>query len=317
MCPYAATAANVYKAQKSNILLKEKNMGRYIAPSELPLNEDGSVFHLHLKKGQLADKVILVGDPARVNMVASFFDKGSIECDVQSREFHTITGKYNGQRVSCVSHGIGTDNIDIVLTELDALVNINFETREVCDTLKSLTIVRVGTSGGMQDFCPIGSYVVSKRSIGFDGVLNYYSGENVCDLDFEDKFCKHVGYSARYARPYVISADEKLVEQIGYDMIKGVTISAPGFSAPQGRWVRLQPQDPELNAKIRTFDYNGEKITNYEMESSAVAGLSRLLGHRAMTVCCIIAGRTSGDMNTEYHGTMEKLVETVLKRLMK
>jgi uridine phosphorylase len=148
-------------------------------------------------------------------------------------------------------------------------------------------------------------------------VLNYYSGENVCDLDFEDKFCKHVGYSARYARPYVISADDKLVEQIGYDMIKGVTISAPGFYAPQGRWVRLQPQDPELNAKIRTFDYNGEKITNYEMESSAVAGLSRLLGHRAMTVCCIIAGRTSGDMNTEYHGTMEKLVETVLQRLMK
>lgn len=289
---------------------------RIIPSSEFIINADGSVFHLHLKPNQLADTVILVGDPNRVDMVARYFDKDSIECDVQSREFHTITGKYKGHRVSCVSHGIGTDNIDIVLTELDALKNIDFEKRTEKEEHTTLRLVRIGTSGGLQDFCPIGSYVVSRRSIGFDGLLGYYHvPDGVIDMDFEQAFCQHTHWMPRLASPYVVSADEELVAQIGFDMVKGVTISAPGFYGPQGRYVRIPLADEKLNEKIMTFDYHGEKITNFEMESSAVAGLSKLLGHKAMTVCCIIAGRVNKDMNTEYKGSMEGLVQTVLERL--
>lgn len=287
---------------------------RIIPPSELIINEDGSIFHLHLKPEQLADTVILVGDPGRVNMVASFFDK--IECDVQSREFHTITGTLNGKRISCVSHGIGTDNIDIVVTELDALKNIDFQTRCVKAQHTTLTMVRIGTSGGLQDFTPVGSYVVSKRSIGFDGMLRFYElPEGTTDEDFEAKFCEHTQWNPKLCVPYVVSADESLVERIGKDMIMGVTISAPGFYGPQGRHVRISPADPNLNQKIMSFDYHGEKITNYEMESSAVAGLAKLLGHKAMTVCCIIAGRVDKSMNTSYKGTMEGLIKTVLERI--
>lgn len=289
---------------------------RTIPSSELIINADGSIFHLHVKPEQLADTVVLVGDPTRVDMVAGFFDKGSIECNVQNREFHTITGQYKGKRVSCVSHGIGTDNIDIVLTELDALKNVDFEKRTEKSKFTQLTLVRVGTSGGIQPFCPVGSYVVAKRSIGFDGLLGYYKvGDGVLDMDFEEAFCKHTKWMPRLARPYVVSADEELVERIGSDMVMGVTISAPGFYGPQGRYVRIPLADPDLNAKIMSFDYNGEKITNFEMESSALAGLSKLLGHKAMTVCCIIAGRVDKSMNTEYKGSIEALVEKVLERI--
>lgn len=289
-------------------------MKRVISPSELIINEDGTIFHLHLKPEWLADNIVLVGDPERVNMVASHFD--NIEIDTQSREFHTITGTCNGKRISCVSHGIGTDNIDIVMTELDALKNIDFATRTVKDKHTELTIVRVGTSGGMQEFCPVGSYVVSQKSIGFDGMLNYYKvPDNVLDSEFEEAFKKYVSWNKRLAAPYVVSADKELVEMIGHDMVKGVTISAPGFYGPQGRYVRIETADPDLNRKIMEFEFKGQKITNYEMESSAVAGMAALLGHKAMTVCAIIAGRVAKDMNTEYHGSMENLVETVLKRL--
>lgn len=287
---------------------------RIIPPSELIINEDGSIFHLHIKPEQLADTVILVGDPSRVNMVASFFD--SIECDVQSREFHTMTGTLKGKRISCVSHGIGTDNIDIVVTELDALKNIDFSTRMEKSHHTTLTMVRIGTSGGLQDFSPVGSYVVSKRSIGFDGMLRYYElPEGVTDADFESKFCEHTKWNPKLAIPYVVSADEELVDRIGHDMVMGVTISAPGFYGPQGRHVRIPLADPNLNEKIISFDYQGEKITNYEMESSAVAGMAKLLGHKAMTVCCIIAGRVDKSMNTSYKGSMEGLVKTVLDRI--
>lgn len=287
---------------------------RIIPPSELIINEDGSIFHLHIKPEQLADTVILVGDPSRVNMVASFFD--SIECDVQSREFHTMTGTLKGKRISCVSHGIGTDNIDIVVTELDALKNIDFSTRMEKSHHTTLTMVRIGTSGGLQDFSPVGSYVVSKRSIGFDGMLRYYElPEGVTDADFESKFCEHTNWNPKLAIPYVVSADEELVDRIGHDMVMGVTISAPGFYGPQGRHVRIPLADPNLNEKIISFDYQGEKITNYEMESSAVAGMAKLLGHKAMTVCCIIAGRVDKSMNTSYKGSMEGLVKTVLDRI--
>lgn len=289
---------------------------RVIPPSELIINEDGSVFHLHIKPEHLADTVVLVGDPARVSMVASYFDEGSVECDIQSREFHTITGKYKGKRITCVSHGIGTDNIDIVLTELDALANIDFSSRTEKLQKKSLTLVRIGTSGGLQHFCPVGSYVVARRSIGFDGLLNFYElPEGVIDLDFEREFCRHTGWSERLASPYVVSADEELVSRVGEGMVMGVTISAPGFYGPQGRCVRIPLADPCLNEKIMSFDYNGEKITNFEMESSALAGLAKLLGHKAMTVCCIIAGRVDKSMNTNYKGSISGLIETVLERI--
>ena len=289
-------------------------MARIIPPSELIINEDGSIFHLHVKPEWLADTVLLMGDPARVTMTASFFD--SIEIDVQSREFHTVTGMYHGKRISCVSHGIGTDNIDIVLTELDALKNIDFATRTVKPVFTPLTLIRIGTSGGMQDFCPVGSFVVSQRSIGFDGLLNFYDvPDGVFDMDFEKAFCQHTNWSNRLAAPYVVSADPELVERIGHDMVKGVTISAPGFYGPQGRHVRIPLADPELNSKIMSFDYNGERITNFEMESSALAGLAAILGHHAMTVCAIIAGRVAKNMNTQYKDIMKELIATVLSRI--
>ena len=287
---------------------------RTIPASELIINEDGSVFHLHIKPEQLAETVILVGDPARVNMVASYFD--SVECEVSSREFHTITGSYKGKRISCVSHGIGCDNIDIVVTELDALVNVDFKTREEKAEKTSLTLVRIGTSGGLQDICPVGSYVVSKYSMGFDGLLNYYkTPEGLFEMDIEQAFCQHSGWSTRLAAPYVVKANEELVEKIGYDMVKGITIAAPGFYGPQGRHVRAELAFPDLNEKIISFRYGEEMITNFEMESSALAGLGKLLGHKAMTVCAIIAGRVSHNMNTNYKGSIEELVKTVLERI--
>ena len=287
---------------------------RTIPPSELPINADGSAFHLHVKPDQLAQTILLVGDPQRVTMVAQHFDK--IECEVQSREFHTITGFYKGKRISCVSHGIGTDNIDIVMTELDALANIDLDKRTVKQQHTTLTLVRVGTSGGLQKFCPVGSYVVSKYSLGFDGLLNYYKiPDGVFHYDIENAFRRYANWSERLAAPYVVKADEGLVEKIGFDMVKGITISAPGFYGPQGRYVRAELAFPYLNQKIESFDYNGERITNFEMESSALAGLAKLLGHKAMTVCAIIAGRVSNEMNTNYKGTMEDLIKTVLERI--
>ena len=253
---------------------------RKIPESELIINSDGSVFHLHIKPEQLSDKIIVMGDPGRVTMTAAFFD--SIECDIQSREFHTVTGMYKGKRITAMSHGIGTDNIDIVVTELDALANVDFETREVKKEFKQLTIVRVGTSGGMQPHCPVGSFVVAEKSLGFDGLIHYYDGSaEVREEEFEESFKKHVNWSPLHCSPYVVSADEDLVEQIGHDMIKGVTISAIGFYGPQGRHVRLPLADAELNSKIESFRFQGHSITNYEMESSAIAGLSKMMGHKS------------------------------------
>jgi len=287
---------------------------RIIPDSELIINDDGSIFHLHIRPDQLSDKIIMMGDPDRVTLTASFFDE--IECEVQSREFHTITGRYKGKRITALSHGIGPDNIDIVITELDALANVDFKTREVKKEFKQLTMVRVGTSGGLQPHCPIGSYVVAGKSIGFDGVLNYYEGRNdVAELDFETAFKKHVDWSPLHCSPYVVSADENLVEQIGHDMIKGVTISAIGFYGPQGRYVRMPLANADLNSKIETFDYNGHVITNYEMESAPLAGLGKLMGHKAMTVCTIIANRLAGKSDANYKGSIEDLIKTVLERI--
>lgn len=288
---------------------------RIIPSSELIINADGSVFHLHLRPEQLADKVFLVGDPARVHMVASRFER--IECNVSSREFHTITGYYQGKRITVVSHGIGTDNIDIVLNELDALANIDFKTRQIKDELRQLTLVRVGTSGGLQDETPIGSYVAAVHSVGFDGVLYFYAdSQRVRHRAFEEALVQQLDWQLEGLRPYVVPADASLVEQIcGSDILRGNTIAANGFYGPQGRQLRLALQDPGLNAKIQAFDYKGLRLTNYEMESSSLAGLAALMGHRAMTVCCIIAGRKAQNMNTDYKGSIEGLIDLVLERI--
>lgn len=287
---------------------------RTIPASELIINNDGSIFHLHVRPDQIATTILLCGDPKRVDLIASHFD--TIECDISSREFHTITGTYRGKRLSCVSHGIGCDNIDIVVTELDALVNIDFETRQEKPEHTTLTLVRIGTSGGLQECSPVGSYVVAAKSMGFDGLLNYYEvPEGIFDLDIETAFCNHVGWNRRLPAPYVVSADAELVERIGHDMVKGITIAAPGFYGPQGRYVRARPADIDLNSKIQSFRYNEWQITNFEMESSALAGMSALLGHKAMTVCAIIAGRVSHNMNTEYKGSIEGLIKIVLERI--
>ena len=284
-------------------------------PSELIINEDGSVFHLHLRPEQLADKVILVGDPGRVATVAAHFD--SKECEVSSREFHSITGSYNGKRITVLSTGIGCDNIDIVMNELDALANIDFTTRTELPEHRTLTIVRIGTCGGMQPETPIGTFVASVKSIGFDGLLNYYAGRNdVCDLALEDAFKQHMSWSPLKPAPYVANADAELIDRVaGNDMVRGITIACGGFYGPQGRQIRLRIQDPDQNKKIEAFEYDSMKICNFEMESSALAGLSSLLGHKAMTCCMVIANRYAQEMNTEYKNTIDTLIQLVLERI--
>ena len=288
---------------------------KHFPPSELIINSDGSIFHLHLKPEQLADNIILVGDPGRVALVAAYFD--TQECSVSSREFNTITGVYKGKRISVISTGIGTDNIDIVMNELDALANINLVTRMENPDFHQLTIIRIGTSGGMQPEIPLGSFLISEKSIGFDGMLNFYAGrDSVSDLAFEASLKKHLVWNAQLAAPYVVDADEELVNRIGKDdMLRGVTISANGFYGPQGRVLRINLADMQLNDKIESFRYGKYKITNYEMEGSAIAGLSKLMGHKAMTVCCIIANRRVEAATTDYKPFIEKLVQTVLDRI--
>jgi len=283
--------------------------------SELIINNDGSVFHLHLKPEQLADRVILVGDPGRVETVAAHFENR--ECEVASREFHTITGTYQGKRITVQSTGIGCDNIDIVMNELDALANIDFNTRTVKDHLRQLTLVRIGTCGGLQPNTPTSTYIASEKSIGFDGLLNFYAGRNnVCDLAFEKAFKEHMNWNPLLCAPYVIDADKELLERVAAnDMVRGVTIACGGFFGPQGRELRIPLADPKQNEKVEAFEYNGLRITNFEMESSALAGLARLLGHKAMTCCMVIANRYAQKMNTEYKGTIDGLIKLVLDRI--
>ena len=287
---------------------------RIIPPSELIINEDGSVFHIHLKPEQLRDNIIFVGDPGRVDMVASYFD--TIDYNVSSREFHAIGGTYKGKPIMAISHGIGPDNIEIVMTELDALANVDFKTRKVKPEHRTLNIVRIGTSGSLQEDLHIGDFVIAEKGMGFDGILNFYADrDKVCDLEFERDFCKHTDWNSTWAAPYTVDADAGLVDQIGKDdMVRGYTIAAVGFYAPQGRMVRLKLADPNLNEKIESFRFNGRPITNFEMESACLQGLSKLLGHRAMTVCCIIAERRLNNANTDYKPKVRHLVETVLER---
>ena len=290
-------------------------MNNYFPESELIINGDGSIFHLHLKPKQLADKVILVGDPGRVDMVASHFE--TRECEIESREFHTVTGTYKSKRISCVSTGIGCDNIDIVLNELDALANIDFSTRTEKPNHRALTLVRVGTCGGLQFNTPTGTYVASVKSIGFDGLLNFYAGrDEASDLDFEHEFKTQVKWNEKLGNPYVATADIELIDRIAADdMVRGVTIACGGFFGPQGRKLRLPLMDPDLNQKIEDFEYKELKITNFEMESSALAGLSSLMGHKAMTCCMVIANRRAHKAEANYKNNIDGLIVRVLDRI--
>lgn len=288
---------------------------KYFAESELIINPDGSIFHLHAKPEQLADKIILVGDPGRVALVASHFE--TKECEVESREFKTITGTYKGKRITVQSTGIGCDNIDIVVNEMDALANIDFKTRHEKETFKQLTFVRIGTCGGLQPYTPVGTFVASVKSIGFDGLLNFYAGRNnVCDLELEEAFKKHMNWSPLLSAPYVIDGDKELIDRIaGEDMVRGITIACGGFFGPQGRELRIPLADPHQNEKVESFVYGDLRITNFEMESSALAGLSALMGHKAMTCCMVIANRVAKEANANYKNSIDNLIIEVLDRI--
>lgn len=288
---------------------------KYFAETELPINSDGSAFHLHIKPDQLADKVLLVGDPDRVTTVAAHFDE--IECEVSSREFHTITGICKGKRITTLSHGIGCDNIDIVANELDALANIDFSSRTEKPEHRTLTLVRVGTCGGLQPETPLGTFIASVKSIGFDGLLNYYSGRNeVCDLELEKAFTEHMNWNPIKGAPYVANANTDLINRIsGNEMVRGITIACGGFYGPQGRQLRVPIEDPEQNEKVESFLFGDLKIMNFEMESSALAGLASLLGHDAMTCCMVVANRYAKEMNTNYKNQIDDLIKLVLERI--
>lgn len=290
-------------------------MKRYFPASELLIEHDGAIYHLGVKPEQLADKIILVGDPNRVPKVAAYFDEQ--ECDISAREFRTITGTYKGKRITVVGTGIGCDNIDIVVNELDALANIDFSTRYEKENFRRLQFVRIGTCGGLQEYTPTGSFICSVKSIGFDGLLNFYAGRNdVCDLEFEEAFKKHLDWSPLLCAPYTIDADAELVEQIAKDdMVRGVTISCGGFFGPQGRQLRVPLAFPRQNELVESFEYNGWRVTNFEMESSALAGLARLMGHKAVTVCLVIANRIAKKATVDYTAKMNELIQTVLDRI--
>lgn len=289
----------------------------YFPESELIINPDGSIFHLHLRPEQLADKVILVGDPGRVALVASHFEEK--ECEVESREFKTVTGTYKGKRITVLSTGIGCDNIDIVVNELDALANIDFATRHEKPNFRQLELVRIGTCGGLQPHTPEGTFIASKKSLGFDGLLNFYAGRNeACDLEFEKAFLAHMQWQGNQciAHPYCVDNDAELLDRIGKtDMVRGVTIACGGFFGPQGRRLRVPLADPTANDKIMAFKHGDLCFTNFEMESSALAGLSKLMGHKAMTCCMVIANRVAGKANPNYKNSIDTLISLVLDRI--
>ena len=287
---------------------------RRIAESELILNPDGSVYHLNLLPENIGENIIFVGDQNRVPKVAKHFD--TIEFETQKREFRTITGTYKGKRFSVMSTGIGPDNIDIVVNELDALVNIDLKIRTVKKDFTSLNIVRIGTSGSLQADIPVDNFVLARYGIGFDGMLHSYDCEHILEKDFEDAFIAHTNYSPRKSRPYCVKNSKKIEDKLISDEIfVGVTATAGGFYGPQGRVLRLALQDPELNSKIDSFQFNGERITNLEMETSAIYGLSKLLGHHAVSMNCIIANRANGTFSKDPYKAVEKLIKYTLDKL--
>jgi uridine phosphorylase len=282
--------------------------------SELILNADGSIFHLKLFPDDIADTIILVGDPSRVEMVSAFFN--SVEVRKSNREFITHTGIFQQTRITALSTGIGTDNMDIVLNELDALANIDLAARRLKSSHRSLRLVRIGTTGGLQKDIPINSFILSRYAAGFDAVLNFYADRNkVTDKDMETAFKQHTGWSPILPDPYFVSSSDELFHLFPEETHSGITISAPGFYGPQGRNIRLKPLDPELNDKLESFRYRRLRITNYEMESSALFGLARLLGHQAVTLCAMIANRASLEISGDYKGVVNNLIIFTLKHL--
>jgi uridine phosphorylase len=285
-----------------------------IADSELILNPNGSVYHLNLLPENISDIILVVGDQGRVQTISKHFT--NIECNIQNREFVTQTGTYNGKRITALSTGIGTDNIDIVVNELDALVNIDLKKREIKEKHSSLKIIRLGTSGALQGDIPVDDFVMSEYGLGFDGLLNFYqTDKNIYEEGITEAFIKHTEWGAKLARPYTVKASEELMKKLGVGLFKGITATASGFYGPQGRQLRIVPADPLLNDKMETFKYNGHRITNFEMETSALYGLSAILGHQAVTICTIIANRVSKQYSKDYHPAVEKMIQTILDRI--
>lgn len=289
-------------------------MSHPIAESELILNPDGSVYHLHIRPEMLAGNIIVVGDQGRVETVSAHFD--TIEHKVSNREFVTHTGTFKGRRFTVLSTGIGTDNIDIVLNELDALVNIDLDKRTIKEKKTSLRIVRIGTSGALQGDIPVDTYVASSHGMGLDGLLNYYAGLDLCDVPgIANAFMKYAGWSKGMPYPYVVKGSENLLKAIAHDQVKGITATAPGFYGPQGRQLRLAPALPDLNEKLGSFEFEGHRVTNFEMETSALYGLGNLLGHECATICAIIANRVARTYSKDYRKTVNELIRLVLERM--
>ena len=288
-------------------------MKRKFPESELIINADGSCFHLHVRPEQLADTVLLVSDPASVNLIASHFEKK--DCDIESREFHTITGTYKGKRITCLSYGFGSENIDIVLNELDTLANVDYKTREERDCHRTLTLLNIGISEGVQSHIEAGTVIASIKSIGFDGLLNFYAGRNnVCDLKMENAFIKHMQWETVKGAPYVVATEKDLLEQIAQkDLVRGYTVSSIGFYAPQGRGLRIPLEEPKLKEKLASFEYDGCNIYNIDMESASITGLASLLGHRAIS-CCVVDDAKQIS-NLRENKTFNYLIQLVLDRL--
>ncbi|MBE0424539.1 MAG: nucleoside phosphorylase [Lutibacter sp.] len=286
-----------------------------IAASELILNPDGSVYHLNLKPENIATSIIFVGDQNRVPKIAAHFE--SIEFETQKREFRTITGTYKGTKISVISTGIGPDNIDIVMNELDALVNIDLKTRTLKTTHTKLNIVRIGTSGSLQSNIPVDSFVLATYGLGFDGLLHSYDCEHILEAEMEDAFIKHTNWSPRKSRPYLVKGSELLMQKLKSDKVFiGVTATAGGFYGPQGRVLHLAIQDPSLNSKIDNFEFDGYKVTNLEMETSAIYGLAKLLGHEACSMNAIIANRANGTFSEDPYKPVEELIVYTLNKLI-
>jgi uridine phosphorylase len=291
-------------------------MSNIIPETELILNPNGSVYHLQLLPEHIAENIIIVGDQGRVATVSNYFD--TVDIKIQNREFVTHVGTYKGKKVMVLSSGIGTDNIDILINELDAAVNIDLKTRTIKDVKTKLNIVRIGTSGALQADIPVDNYVVSTFGLGFDGLLNYYQDlSQVNDNELSEAFIKQTNWNKNLPYPYAIKGSETLINKIGFDQIKGITATAPGFYGPQGRKLRLSPWVEDFNQQLTDFSHNGNRITNFEMETSALYGLGKLLGHETCTICAIIANRVAKKYSKDYHPAVENLIQLVLERLTK
>ncbi len=283
-------------------------------PSELILNEDGTIYHLAVAREHIADTIIIVGDQGRVDKISRYFDR--IECKRSNREFETHTGTFNGKRLSVMSTGIGTDNIDIFMNELDAVVNIDFGQRKKSSVLKSLKIIRLGTTGAIHEDIPVGSFIISRYGLGFDGLLHFYKRkEEQTNFELAQKIERHLDLPTGLSKPYVVEASDKIISFLGKDMVRGITATAPGFYGPQDRKLRLQPAIDTLFKRLQSFEYQGDRITNFEMETSALYALGSLLGHQCCTCCVALANRANGTFIEDHDAAVDGLIRVVLERI--